>query len=48
MKIIYKNPGFGHSIESILLFQEDDMEPYWYLFQPEKGWKKKPYGEWNG
>lgn len=29
MKIIYKNPGFEHSIESILLFQEDDMEPYW-------------------
>lgn len=21
---------------------------YWYLFQPEKGWKKKPYGDWNG
>lgn len=26
MKIIYKNPGFEHSIESILLFQEDDIE----------------------
>ena len=39
MKIIYKNPGFEHSIESILLFQEDDMEPYWidalYWFYPQ-------------
>lgn len=39
MKIIYKNPGFEHSIDSILLFQEDDMEPYWsdalYWFYPQ-------------
>ena len=21
---------------------------FWYLFQPEKGWKKQPYGKWNG
>lgn len=21
---------------------------FWYLFQTEKGWKKQPYGAWNG
>lgn len=21
---------------------------YWYLFSPEKGWSRKPYGEWKG
>lgn len=29
MKIIYKNPGFKHSIDSILLFQTDDTKPFW-------------------
>lgn len=29
MKITYKNPGFEHSIDSILLFQTDDATPYW-------------------
>lgn len=29
MKITYKNPGFEHSVESILLFQTDDTTPYW-------------------
>ncbi len=29
MKITYKNPGFDHSIESILLFQTDDQTPFW-------------------
>lgn len=29
MKITYKNPGFEHSIDSILLFQTDDTTPYW-------------------
>lgn len=29
MRITYKNPGFEHSIDSILLFQTDDTTPYW-------------------
>ena len=29
MKITYKNPGFEHSVESILLFQTDETTPYW-------------------
>lgn len=29
MKVTYRNPGFEHSIASILLFQEDDTAPYW-------------------
>lgn len=29
MKITYKNPGFKHSIDSILLFQTDDTKPFW-------------------
>lgn len=38
MLVIYENPGFEHSIASILLFQEDDTAPYWsdalYYFYP--------------
>ena len=29
MKVTYKNPGFEHSIESILLFQNDSTTPFW-------------------
>ena len=29
MRVTYKNPGFEHSVDSILLFQEDDTTPYW-------------------
>ncbi|MBR5949317.1 MAG: hypothetical protein IKZ82_11835 [Clostridia bacterium] len=29
MLITYKNPGFEHSISSILLFQEDGTAPFW-------------------
>ena len=29
MNILYKNPGFQHSIDSIMLFQTDDQTPYW-------------------
>ena len=29
MKVTYKNPGFEHSIESILLFQVDSATPFW-------------------
>ena len=29
MNVIYKNPGYKHSIESILLFQTDDQTPFW-------------------
>ena len=29
MKILYKNPGFAHSIDSIMLFQTDNQTPYW-------------------
>ena len=37
MRVIYKNPGFEHSIDSIMLFQTDDTAldqadalPYFY------------------
>ena len=29
MKIQYQNPGFDHSISSILLFQTEDTAPFW-------------------
>ncbi len=29
MLVTYKNPGFEHSINSILLFQEDGTAPFW-------------------
>ena len=29
MKISYQNPGFTHSIDSIMLFQTDEQTPYW-------------------
>lgn len=29
MNIVYQNPGFEHSIDSILLFQTDGQTPYW-------------------
>ena len=29
MRVTYKNPGFEHSVDSILLFQKDDTTPYW-------------------
>ena len=29
MKILYQNPGFEHSADSIMLFQTDDQTPYW-------------------
>ena len=29
MKISYKNPGFEHSVDSIMLFQTDEQTPYW-------------------
>ncbi len=29
MKVTYLNPGFEHSIYSILLFQTDDTTPFW-------------------
>lgn len=29
MKIIYKNPGFEHSIDSMMLFQTDGQAPLW-------------------
>ena len=29
MNVTYKNPGYNHSIESILLFQTDDQTPFW-------------------
>lgn len=29
MNLLYKNPGYQHSIDSILLFQTDDQTPYW-------------------
>ena len=29
MKIAYRNPGFEHSIDSIMLFETDDQTPYW-------------------
>ena len=39
MKVTYKNPGFEHSINSILLFQTDKQTPYWsdavFYFYPQ-------------
>jgi len=39
MKITYKNPGFEHSVENILLFQTDETSAYWsdalLYFYPE-------------
>ena len=29
MQILYQNPGYDHSIDSILLFQTDGQTPYW-------------------
>lgn len=29
MKVTYRNPGFEHSIDSILLFQKEATTPYW-------------------
>ena len=29
MRIEYRNPGYEHSINSIMLFQTDDQTPYW-------------------
>lgn len=29
MKILYKNPGFEYSIDSIMLFQTEKQTPYW-------------------
>ena len=29
MRVTYKNPGFQHSIDSILLFQDEDSTPFW-------------------
>ena len=29
MKILYKNPGFEHSIDSMMLFQADGQAPFW-------------------
>lgn len=39
MKVTYKNPGFEHSVNSILLFQTDAQTPYWsdavFSFYPQ-------------
>lgn len=39
MRVNFKNPGFEHSIDSIMLFQEEGMTPFWtdalYYFYPE-------------
>lgn len=29
MNIQYQNPGFEHSLNSILLFQDEDLSPFW-------------------
>ena len=29
MHITYRNPGYEHSIESIMLFQTDEQTPFW-------------------
>lgn len=29
MNVTYKNPGYQHSIESIMLFQTDEQTPFW-------------------
>ena len=42
MKIHYQNPGFGHSVESILLFQTGEESPFWSeplrYFYPQLNW----------
>ena len=39
MQVTYKNPGFAHSIDSILLFCSDSAAPYWtdalFYFYPQ-------------
>ena len=44
MRVTYTNPGFDHSINSILLFQRDDTTPYWsdalLYFYPQLSKKK--------
>ena len=39
MKVTYLNPGFNHSIDSILLFQEEGATPFWsdtlFYFYPQ-------------
>lgn len=39
MKVTYKNPGFKHSVDSILQFQTDQQTPYWsdsvFFFYPD-------------
>lgn len=39
MKVTYKEPGFRHSIDSILLFQMDTAKPFWsdtlFYFYPQ-------------
>lgn len=39
MRIVYQNPGFAHSIDSIMLFQTDKQTPYWsdalFYFYPQ-------------
>ncbi len=39
MRILYRNPGFEHSINSIMLFQTEDQAPYWsdalFYFYPD-------------
>ncbi len=39
MKITYRNPGFEHSVDSILLFGEDKTTPFWsdalFYFYPQ-------------
>ena len=39
MKVTYKNPGFQHSINSILLFQAEKQTPFWsnalFFFYPQ-------------
>ncbi len=39
MQVTYRNPGFEHSVDSILLFQKDDTKPYWsdalFYFYPQ-------------
>jgi len=39
MNVTFNNPGFEHSVESIMLFQEDGAAPYWSdalsLFYPQ-------------
>ncbi len=44
MFVTYSNPGFNHSIDSILLFQQSDSSPYWtdalLYFYPQIDTKK--------